>query len=104
MPSPRLRSNCVSCVRARAANVGWPGWLGGALDLPEGFARGLSLPVVDITDKDSADAAGDAFFWIKDHVLKPMHCRVDPTWHQCNESATSNHPRTSGATPRGPQF
>ena len=37
------------------------------------------LALVDITDKDSADAAGDLFFWIKDHVIKPMHCRVEPT-------------------------
>lgn len=46
------------------------------------------LKLVDITDKDSADAAGDIFFWIKDHVVKPMHCRVQPDWHQCNESST----------------
>jgi hypothetical protein len=46
------------------------------------------LALVDITDKDSADAAGDIFFWIKDHVVKPMHCRVEPFWHQCNETST----------------
>lgn len=46
------------------------------------------LALVDITDKDSADAAGDIFFWLKDHVIKPMHCRAQPTWQQCNSSAT----------------
>merc|ERR1712224_85170 len=46
------------------------------------------LKLVDITDKDSADASGDIFFWIKDHLIKPMHCRATPRWHQCNESST----------------
>lgn len=46
------------------------------------------LDLVDITDKDSADAPGDIFFWLKDHIIKPMHCRVDPTWHQCSEAGT----------------
>jgi hypothetical protein len=49
------------------------------------------LPLVDITDRDSADAAGDIFFWVKDHVVKPMHCRVDPDWHQCNETGVIDH-------------
>ena len=49
------------------------------------------LALVDITDKDSADAAGDLFFWIKDHVIKPMHCRVEPTWHLCNDTKTIDH-------------
>ena len=49
------------------------------------------LNLVDITDKDSADAAGDVFFWLKDHIIKPMHCRADPTWHQCNETGTIDH-------------
>ena len=46
------------------------------------------LDLVDITDKDSADAPGDVFFWLKDHIIKPMHCRVNPTWHQCSEAGT----------------
>ena len=46
------------------------------------------LDLVDITDKDSADAPGDIFFWLKDHIIKPLHCRVEPTWHQCSEAGT----------------
>ena len=45
------------------------------------------LDLVDITDKNSADAPGDIFFWMKDHIVKPRHCRVQPNWHQCGESS-----------------
>lgn len=31
------------------------------------------------------------YFWIKDHIVKPMHCRADPTWHQCSETGTIDH-------------
>eukprot|EP01045_Picozoa_sp_COSAG04_P037403 COSAG04_NODE_9539_length_854_cov_1.372185_1_plen_228_part_10 len=36
-----------------------------------------------ISDKDTADAGGDIFFWLKDRILHPMHCRRSPGWGQC---------------------
>ena len=39
-----------------------------------------------ISDKDTADVAGDIFFWLKDRILHPMHCRRDPSWGQCNSA------------------
>ena len=46
--------------------------------------RPIKLSTLD--DKDSADAAGDIFFWIKDRILHPMRCRRQPDWNQCNTS------------------
>ena len=42
--------------------------------------------LIGLEDKDSADVAGDIFFWIKDRILHPMHCRRDPSWNQCGTS------------------
>ena len=36
-----------------------------------------------LSDKDSADVAGDIFFWMKDRILRPMHCRRSPSWGLC---------------------
>lgn len=44
------------------------------------------LRLSSLVDKDSADIAGDLFFWIKDRILHPMHCRRAPSWNQCNTS------------------
>ena len=39
-----------------------------------------------ISDKDTADIAGDIFFWLKDRILHPMHCRRSPSWGQCSSA------------------
>jgi len=36
------------------------------------------LGLIGLDNKDSADVAGDVFFWIKDRILLPMRCRVKP--------------------------
>eukprot|EP01051_Picozoa_sp_SAG22_P022555 SAG22_NODE_5445_length_1013_cov_0.834792_2_plen_122_part_01 len=36
-----------------------------------------------IRDKDTADIGGNIFFWLKDRILHPMHCRRNPSWGQC---------------------
>ena len=43
--------------------------------------RPANLP--GISNKDTADVGGDVFFWLKDRILHPMHCRRDPSWGQC---------------------
>jgi hypothetical protein len=47
--------------------------------------------IAGLNDKDSADIAGDIFFWIKDRVLFPMHCRRDPDWSLCNSTGILTH-------------
>ena len=42
-----------------------------------------SVRYTGISDKDTADIGGDIFFWLKDRILHPMHCRRNPTWGQC---------------------
>jgi hypothetical protein len=32
------------------------------------------------------DIAGDIFFWLKDRILHPMHCRRSPSWGQCSSA------------------
>jgi hypothetical protein len=34
----------------------------------------------DLSDKDTADAAGDVFFFLGDRLLIPTACRNDPHW------------------------
>jgi hypothetical protein len=51
------------------------------------------INLIGLENKDSADPAGDIFFWVKDRILHPMRCRRTPSWYQCNTSGileTSN--------------
>jgi len=45
-----------------------------------------------LENKDSADAAGDIFFWISDRLVAPYACRVsEGNWWGCHEQGTLDH-------------
>ena len=44
-----------------------------------------------LSNKDSADAAGDLFFFLGDRLPEPMHCRADPTYPMCASMAIVRH-------------
>ena len=39
-----------------------------------------------LNDKDTADAAGDLYFYLTDKVMMPFMCREDPSFPLCNSS------------------
>lgn len=51
--------------------------------------RPYNLP--DLNDKDTADAAGDVYFWLTDKILMPYTCREDPRFPLCKSSQIVKH-------------
>eukprot|EP00041_Stephanoeca_diplocostata_P024514 m.623191 g.623191 ORF g.623191 m.623191 type:complete len:318 (+) comp22544_c1_seq5:198-1151(+) len=46
----------------------------------------------DISEKNTADPAGDLFFWLTDRLVAPYACRVsNNTWWGCKEQHTLTH-------------
>jgi hypothetical protein len=79
---------CAAVVVPRLSAGGNPAELGASPMPPNPTTidvvalRPVYLP--GISDKDTADIAGDIFFWLKDRILHPMHCRRSPSWNQCS--------------------
>ena len=44
-----------------------------------------------LTNKDSADYAGDLFFYLGDRLPEPMHCRADPYYPMCKTMDIVRH-------------